>query len=258
MIKTKSIFLIGSGNLAWHILACFNKKNISIAGIYSRNNVEAKYLAEKFNCKFYNSLSDLKNKAGIFLLCVNDANIEKVASVFTKNDQYLIHFSGSVSLKTIEKYNKNSGVFYILQSFTKNIPVNFKGLPVFIETNNKYLYKFLIHLAKLLQLNVYCCNSAKRKKIHIAGIISSNFVNFLILLIQEYLTKNKINKSIINRIVLHTVNKALRYGAKVTQTGPALRKEKKIIKQHLKILRKHKTLFFIYKFFTKEIQKRFT
>ena len=66
------VFIIGSGNIAYHMARAFKNKDISISGIHARNESEGISIAKEAKIKFYNQINDIPQDADIYLICVSD------------------------------------------------------------------------------------------------------------------------------------------------------------------------------------------
>ena len=74
--------------------------------------------------------------ADIYIVAVKDDAVESVLSKMNLQNKLVVHCSGSLPLTVLEKYSKNYGVIYPLQTFSKQREINFREIPVFIEANS--------------------------------------------------------------------------------------------------------------------------
>ena len=125
MIK---IAIIGGGNVATHLANAFSKtKEIALVQMCARNIAQIEHL--KHQVSITNSL-DLLVDADIYIIAVSDDAIANVSSKIDKKNSLVVHTSGSVAINTL-KNNGRKGVFYLLQSFSKDKNVNFDEIPFF-------------------------------------------------------------------------------------------------------------------------------
>ena len=151
-----SVLLVGNGNVANHLLKVFQTvKDLSVLQINSRN------------------LTNIPT-AAITIIAVSDDAIAKVSSKIT--NPFVVHTSGSVSLSALQNKTRK-GVFYMLQTFSKDKLVNFQEVPFCLEATNENDLKTLETLAKLLSEKVYFINSEQRKALHVAAVFANNFAN---------------------------------------------------------------------------------
>ena len=123
-----SVVILGSGNLAFHLIKSFLKiEEIDLKQVYSRNLKDVEIF--KNEVKTINNL-DFLEEADVTIVSVSDDAIEKV-SASIKNP-LVVHTSGSVEMEAL-KNSTNKVVFYPLQSFTKDKEVNFDGIPSCLE-----------------------------------------------------------------------------------------------------------------------------
>jgi hypothetical protein len=90
------IAVIGSGRVAQTLLRLSYDAQISIGGIYARNQQKAEALALKYNTKAVNSISALK--ADLILLCVSDDALPEVIGQLSPQ-QFAAYTAGSPSIK---------------------------------------------------------------------------------------------------------------------------------------------------------------
>ena len=102
---------------------------------------------------------------------------------------------------------------------------------------------------------VFNINSKKRAQIHLAAVFANNFSNYLFVLAEKILYKNKIPFEIIRPLILETAQKVQTNTPGKMQTGPAVRGDVEVIKKHLKLLKKFPQMMEIYKLLNKNIEK---
>src|SRR3990167_3643173 len=144
------ISFIGSGNVATHLALAFQKTGHSVLSVYSKNYQHAVRFCKKIKrCCPVRKISELNPTSEIIFICVTDREVEKIVSrEFISKKVALVHTSGSMSLDVFSEIPNPCGVFYPLQTFTKNIPVDFSNVPVLLESKNRELLKKLKALSK--------------------------------------------------------------------------------------------------------------
>ena len=128
------------------------------------------------------------------------------------------------------------GVFYPLQTFSKNKAVDFKNIPLCIEANNEADLQLLEQLAREVSEKVYRISSEQRKYLHVAAVFVSNFVNYLYTEGQVICERNQIPFEILHPLILETATKIIDLSPKEAQTGPAKRNDLAVINSHLELL----------------------
>ena len=229
----KNIILVGSGNVATHLGIALQNCNYKIVQVYSRSIENAKKLAQKLNTNFTNDLTQLKT-ADLIIVSVNDDAISTVLSKL-KNTA-IVHTSGSIGIDVFEPNLSNFGVFYPLQTFNKDIELTISEITFCIEGNSKEFEKELIEIAKNLSSNVITMNSAQRKQLHIAAVFTCNFSNHMCSIADDLLTEKDIDFKILLPLIKQTIANLNTNRPKVVQTGPAKRKDIKIIQEHINLI----------------------
>lgn len=226
-----SVLIIGNGNVANHLHnAIVNVKEVIVTKINSR------------------TLEQLP-KADITILAVSDDAIKEVSSKI--NNSFVVHTSGSANINDL-KNTSRKGVFYMLQTFTKEKKIDFKSIPFCLEATNKDDLILLEKLAKLLGENTYHINSEQRKKLHVAAVFVNNFTNHMYNIGYDICSKNNIPFKILFPLIHETVTKIETLTPNEAQTGPAVRNDMSTINEHLLLLNEAQQK--IYTLITKSIQ----
>ena len=247
MIK---IVLLGTGNVATHLFNAFqNNDNIDVVQVYNRShkNLDA---FKKTNTT--TSISKLK-EADVYIIAISDDSIPELSKKLQLRKKLVVHTSGSVPLETISNQNRR-GVFYPLQTFSTNKSVDFKTIPLCLEAEFNDDLILLEQLANAISDSVYHINSEQRKALHIAAVFVNNFVNHLYQKGEEICLEHQVSFDILKPLIQETAAKIMTLPPKESQTGPAIRNDKKVLQQHLGDLHST-TQQEIYKLLTKSIQQ---
>jgi len=255
-----NVFIIGSGNIAFHMSEAFRKNNIGISGIYSRNEAEGQLLAKEANVERYERLKSIAKDADVYLICVSDDAIASVVDQLPKSikkSKIIAHTSGSRSLNETLQSCKNAGVFYPLQTFTKGKKLAYNSIPFCINGTNKKTIKRLTELAQSISNSVHTFDDNQRKHIHLSAVIINNFINHLIFISEDLLEGEFIDPDILQPLLQETMRKQESLGAFEAQTGPARRLDAETLSSHLDLLRRQKDYKAIYMSISKSIQKTY-
>lgn len=231
------IIFIGSGNVATQLALSFDKV-ANVTQIWSHTLSNAKILADKLeSCQAIDNFSDLKRSADLYLVCIPDDKIEKIVFELRDVTGIIAHTSGSVSLKKLAETSfrfSNVGVFYPLQTFSKTRNIDLKEVPILIEGNNEEVTGQLMRYASLISKKICEADSKVRGDIHLAAVFANNFTNYLYR-VSDRILKERTNfdLKILAPLLKEGIEKALAVGPENSQTGPAKRKDIKIICEHL-------------------------
>ena len=243
------VSIIGSGNLAQHLIVAFSKTtDIELVQVFARKDAAVAHLTSPD--KIYTNFNDII-AADLFIIAITDDAITEVSAAIPFSDELVVHTSGSVSIEAIDNKNR-PGVFYPLQTFSKSKEVDFKTIPICIETKNEKDFQILEKVAKSISNTVYKINSEQRKALHIAAVFVCNFVNHLYQIGNNICIKNDLPFDILKPLIQETANKILTLSPNHAQTGPAKRKDIQTINAHLSFLSDDNQKE-IYKMLTKSI-----
>lgn len=253
MLKSKKIVIIGAGNLATRLSIALGTSGNKILSIYSKTADNAEKLAKILNTHWTNELQSIPNDGDIYILAIPDQVIIDVLTKCNFGSALVVHCSGGIGIEIFKNKIKNYGVFYPLQTFTKSREVNFKKIPICIESDNTYNRKILIDLGNQISDDVRLIDSAHRKVMHLAAVFACNFVNYMYTCAYEILENKQINPEILKPLMVETLNKAISLNPVKAQTGPALRNDKNVIKKHLELLSFSTEIHELYKILSEDI-----
>ncbi|SEH92651.1 Predicted oxidoreductase, contains short-chain dehydrogenase (SDR) and DUF2520 domains [Paenimyroides aquimaris] len=247
----KTINIIGAGNVVYHLLQALNKSSqYKIQNIAVRSLEKAlDFIPEEL---IVTNINQLK-KTDITLISVTDNAIEQISDNIPYKDSLVVHTSGTTALEILNDKNRR-GVFYPLQTFSKNKEISFKEVPLCLEAENENDLNDLKKLADELSENVYELSSQQRKSLHVAAVFVSNFVNHMYYIGNEICMANNIPFNILKPLIKETANKINYLSPEEAQTGPAVRFDTKTTDAHEAFLI-NETYKEIYKLITKSIQK---
>ncbi len=245
------IVILGSGNVAEHLLRAFNKsENTDVIQIYSRNISTGNELSTKFNIDFTNNLNNLK-PANLYLISVSDTAITGITNSLPFENRLVAHTSGATDIDIINNKNKQA-VFYPLQSFTKGKEIDFSKVPICIESNNSEDCKIITDIAKSISNTVSKVSSEQRQYLHASAVFVNNFTNHLFYIGKKISDHNNVDFNLLKPLIKETVEKLDYKTPKEAQTGPAIRGDKATMDRHLELIPNeiHKN---IYKLITESI-----
>jgi predicted short-subunit dehydrogenase-like oxidoreductase (DUF2520 family) len=253
------ISFIGTGNVAWHLAQKLEAAGHQIHEIYSRKATHAQALAMQL--KVAQPLTELDfsaSKAKIFIIAVSDDAIGEVVSKLSlPPDALLVHTSGSQPLQSLSGGSTTHiGVFYPLQTFSKEKDIDFEHIPICLEAVYPEDLKILKQVAGSISQNVQEISSEKRAILHIAAVFACNFTNYLWGVAEKILGEQQISLDILQPLITETLEKAMEIGPQKAQTGPAIRGDAATMQRHLAMLKNHKVYTEIYELMSHHIREK--
>ncbi len=245
--KMIKVILLGSGNVATHLFQAFSKVDeIEVVQVFSRTI--SKDFPENIQTSDFTEIRE----ADIYIICVSDNAIASVSNQLQFENRLVVHTSGSTDINVLDSKNRN-GVFYPLQTFTKNKAVDFSQIPICIETEVPSDFEIIEKLAKSVSNSVYLINGNQRKALHVSAVFVCNFTNHLYTIGNTICLENNIPFEILQPLIKETAKKIKSLSPSEAQTGPAVRNDKKTIEKHIDFLTNENQKE-IYKILTKSIQ----
>ncbi len=256
-MKKIKLGIIGYGNVGGSFAHFFKHRKKTIHVLTSKPIKSGKFI------KFYSyeEIDDFLKKINVVLICVRDDKIQELVKILeTKNleEKVVYHTSGTFT-SSILKPLKNAyiGSLHPIQTFPKpnykllkNIYFSFEGQKIRIAQR----------LVKYFNGKIFKVSEDKKTLYHIACIFASNFSALMWViadnLIRESLKNGKLE--VLIPLIQTTLKNAIIYGPMNALTGPAKRKDQKIITTHLEFLKNYnENIYKIYELISYVIFKKF-
>ncbi|MDE5651934.1 MAG: DUF2520 domain-containing protein [Muribaculaceae bacterium] len=245
------IVIIGSGNVATHLDKALNDAGHDVTRIPSRT---AAY--------------DLSPCDFIIIAVKDDAIAEvarKVAEATARNDSenfrqtIVAHTSGGVGIESLTDAlpsDRLCGVFYPLQTFSRDVDMGYSDIPFLIEGISETAAQRLSDLASTVSNDVREADSNVRKDYHIGAVLACNFTNHLCTLADDWLTSRDLDFRVLLPLLHRTLAKLDTTPPADAQTGPAARHDDTVVERHLDRLSTQPATAEIYRVMTDSIRRR--
>ena len=190
-IEDTPVVFIGAGNLATNLAKALYYKGFRIVQVYSRTEESARALAEKVEADYTTDLQEISKDAKLYIVSLKDAAFVELLPQITEGKQksLLVHTAGSIPMSVWEGHAERYGVFYPMQTFSKQREVDFQEVPFFIEAKRAEDTELLKAIASTLSEKVYEADSEQRKSLHLAAVFICNFTNHMYALAADLLEK---------------------------------------------------------------------
>ncbi len=231
-----NIVFIGAGNLATGLSLEMQRVGMTISQVYSRTQASAEALARRLGCGWTTSVADILPDADLYIFSVKDTVLPELIRQIPPNDGLWVHTAGSVPMDVFEGHVHRYGVFYPLQTFSKERRISLEGVPVFLELKDPEDEKMVKKVAKALTKEVHFLSSGKRKTLHLAAVFACNFTNHMYALAAKVVEEQEIPYDVLLPLIRETAAKLQDMSPAKAQTGPAVRYDKSIIDKHLAML----------------------
>jgi|LSQX01.3.fsa_nt_gb predicted short-subunit dehydrogenase-like oxidoreductase (DUF2520 family) len=239
MQKTKQLKVVlgGNGNLAWHLGYALQKNGIEILQIYGRNQTHIQAFAKEWKVPHTHLLEQLTPHADMYIFALKDDAYAELCSTFPFRNACMVHTSGSVDNAIFQSLTPHGGVLYPFQTFTKGIELNFRDIPLCVDSHDSDCEQNVLLLANKLSDHVYRINSNQRKSLHLSGVFACNFVNAMYYLAKNMAAENEIDFALLRPLIAETARKVQMHLPEEVQTGPAIRSDQSIMSAHLEWLK---------------------
>ncbi len=233
------IALIGRGRVATNLLPALQKAGHEVVSVNSR------------------TLEELPKEADVYIISVKDSALQEVINKATRNHegQLFVHTAGSMAMDIFKGQATHYGVFYPMQTFSKERLVDFNTISLFLDTNDVASLARLKLFAATLTPPVYELDSAGRKHLHLAAVFACNFVNHCYALSAEVLEARGLPFSVMLPLVDETARKVHELAPKDAQTGPAVRGDQNVMQMQAAMLAEKPVVKQIYELLSNDIQR---
>ena len=246
------IGLIGTGNVAIALAREIrNHESLTLVKLIGRDqNKLPKDLIDIPFSKQFNALPT----CDVVLIAVSDQAIQQVSSQLPLTDAVVVHTSGASSMDLLSNH-KHRGVFYPLQTFSKQQQLNWSKIPILWEGNNTQVNEKLETLSQLLSPLATQIDEKQRLSMHFAAVVVNNFTNHLYAEAHRFCKSKHMNFDLLVPLIEETTRKIKHLDPRKSQTGPASRGDMQTIQRH-KAVPMTEELSDIYSLFTSQLLNR--
>jgi predicted short-subunit dehydrogenase-like oxidoreductase (DUF2520 family) len=251
------VVIIGSGNVATVLGKLMREKGHTILQVIGRNHESAHSLAAELGASFTTDFRSIDPEADICLVAVSDDALYNIHDWLQAKEQLVLHTAGSVSREVLQKTSTRYGVLYPLQSMRAETAYT-PEIPFLVDGNSNETIREVYSFASSLSDKVSKATDAQRFKLHLAAVVSSNFINHLLTLTEAYCKEEGVDFKLLLPLLSETVNRIKDFSPAEVQTGPAIRNDLETINKHLEMLAENPDLQKIYRLFSQSIGKHYT
>ena len=246
------VALVGAGNLATNLAVALQEAGHTIVQVFSRTRQSAELLAERVGTSAVTDLHQLAPDADLYIVSISDAALSTLDYSAFPPHALVVHTAGSIPMDVIPLTRR--GVFYPMQTFSRQRIVSFSDIPIFVEASSDADTDFLLEFARTINNKVYRLSSADRLYLHLAAVYCSNFVNHCYAMSEEILRQHGLPFSVMLPLVDEVAAKVHQVSPHEAQTGPAVRHDYNVIQHHLSLLDDQPRLQEIYSLMSESIQ----
>lgn len=256
-VEDTSIVFIGAGNLATNLAKALYRKGFRIVQVYSRTKESAASLAQNVEATYTTDLSAIVDDTQLYIVSLkDDAFVQLLPEMVAGRKNALwVHTAGSIPMSIWEGQVERYGVFYPMQTFSKQREVDFREIPIFVESHSAEETQFLKDIAAALSEKVHEATSEQRKNLHLAAVFTCNFTNHMYALAAELLRKYQLPFDVMLPLIDETANKVHEMEPRTAQTGPAVRYDEQVINRHLQMLADEPHMQELYRLISENIHR---
>lgn len=228
--------IIGTGNMAWWLAAKLHDAGHICIGIYGRNKVKAKALAEYAGGKVYSSFKEISDDGDVCIIAVSDSSVAEIAAKLRFQNTTLLHTAGAVSQDVLSNSANHYGVLWLMYSMVKGRFPEHRNIPTIWESSSKEAEKLIFKIADTFTDNIFFADTEQRKWLHLTAVIGNNFINHLMYICHKICEQQNLPFSIAQPIIQQTFQRIVNTQPELLQTGPAVRGDKTTMQVHKEML----------------------
>jgi predicted short-subunit dehydrogenase-like oxidoreductase (DUF2520 family) len=249
------IVIAGSGRIAWHLGKRLKAKGLPVAQVIGRTAEHVASLAATLQAGWTTDWSQVLPDADWILIAVRDDAIAEVAEALSRYVPEVLatHTSGATPGVVLKPHFKRYGVFYPLQSFSRERSPVWSKIPFCVDAERPEDVLFLKKTAKVIGNLVYRVNDEQRAVLHVAAVFANNFANRCFAIASDLLEEKGLPFEMLHPLMEETLAKALLDAPDKMQTGPAARGDADTVARHLEQLKNHPDWQDLYRSLTRNI-----
>jgi len=245
--------IIGTGNMATFLSLRLKEAGHNCIGIYGRNVKKTAALAKEVYANTYGSIMDVKDESDVCIMAVSDHAIEELSKPLIIKKGTLIHTAGSISIDVTSNAAVNRAVMWPIYSILKNDLPKTRNIPCAWEASSDKAQKDVLAIIAAFSDIPQEVKGDKRLWLHFTAVLGNNFINHLATICAQICEQQQLPFTLLEPILLQTIDRIAHYAPSDMQTGPAKRNDLVTINKHLGLLDNHPEWGNIYKAMTESI-----
>lgn len=256
LMNIQSIVIIGAGNMAWHLGHALKIAGLEIKQVFSRKLEKAIQLADSLDGQAINDLQSIDQHSDLYIIAVSDQAIAAVSQQLVLRlspNVMIVHTSGATPSTIFDAHFLRKGIFYPLQSLSKDKKTDFTKVPICVHANLQEDAENLYQLGRRISHQVAYIDDQQRAVLHIAAVFVNNFSNYLFHVGSEITKDANVPFELLLPLIQETVQKIKDQPPQKMQTGPAIRDDQNTIDRHLAFLENYPSFAEVYQLISRLI-----
>ncbi len=231
-----NISFAGAGRVAGALCREMYLKGHNIELIVSESEKNGYSLAG--SCKaHWSPYLTFPDTTNIIIVAVPDSRLKNVLEkIKCRPGTLVVHTAGSIGMDVFPEQITRKGIFYPLQTFSRERKIIFRDLPFFLESSDKQSDITLKIIAESIGAKAHFTDTEHRRMLHLAAVFVCNFTNHMLTAGKEVAIKAGFPFEVLKPLIEETFLKAIDNGPENSQTGPAVRNDQNTIEKHLELL----------------------
>lgn len=235
--------------MAWALAKRLHAQGWVISEVCARDTHEGKQLAKRVDTHHISDPKNLNPKVDYIVLAVSDDAIKSVANKLPNTKALVVHCSGSTTLSALPQSNR--GVIWPLRSIAKGQHMSWTNVNIVVEADTDLASVRCLDLIEALGARPVQMSSKERMTAHLVAVVLNNFSNHLLHIADVLCEEKGMDRRIFQDLMAHTLK--YKGPAIESQTGPAARKDKKVIKRQFDLMKAHPQFQEVYATLTESI-----
>ncbi|MGY6562982.1 MAG: Rossmann-like and DUF2520 domain-containing protein [Luteibaculaceae bacterium] len=256
MPRNTIISIYGTGNVATHLAQALVAEGYNLEHIYGRNVEKSKALANKIGAEVPESFADFAQSSTVVIVAIKDDALREIEHILPKINALVVHTSGFGSSTILSAISERYGVFYPIQSFSLSSEVNWKNVPILIESNLPEDLNLLKSIAENISERPVLSNEEARRTAHLAAVFANNFSNILFEVADDLLKTKGYSLNMLQPLISLTASRT-KFGSPIKfQTGPASRRDYGTLDKHRALLQDNPKYLEVYNVLSSLIEEK--
>lgn len=232
----QNISFAGAGRVASALCRRMYNAGYNIELIVSLTENNGRSLADSCHAS-WSPVPEFPFSTDVIIVAVPDHSLIKLlGNMKCRPGTLVVHTAGSFGLEVFPAHFTAKGVFYPLQTFSREREVEFTDLPLLLESSDIQSSATLEEMAASIGAKTWFVNADQRIMLHLAAVFICNFTNHMLTRGKQIAEKAGVPFEIFYPLLRETVSKAIDIGPEKAQTGPALRNDQNTIEKHIELL----------------------
>lgn len=227
---------------------------MTLIRVYGRNEEKAQSLAERYQAEWSTHMPGKDEEVDVVFLALRDDALLQATTQWRWKGPLIAYHAGSLDITDLAPLSDRLICIWPLMSVHKEQISERTDIPLVIQGSDPTSLNQARNIAARISTHIIPLGDKEKSQIHLAAVFANNFSNHILGISQALCREAGVSFEVLRPLIEDTISKIFQNQAADIQTGPAIRKDERILEKQRALLHENAAWRTIYEVLTASIQ----